>query len=159
MECQSAGMDLMTVEFKATHVGSKFTCTRLRFTLPMTGLLFFWRRMGMDVEYFLLFGQSTLPHENSFTFFSCSVMEGPCSYFYFLLSDSELSHSLMAACTFLFIFTFLLTFIAALVGINTVLCSYGIKQPRVHPQVRLYCSAWYCPVLPSFLLSYCCFLL
>ena len=41
MECQSVGMDLMSVKFKATHVESKFTGTRLCFTLPMTGLLFF----------------------------------------------------------------------------------------------------------------------
>ena len=141
MECQSADMDLMTVKFKATHVESKFTGTRLCLMLPITGLLFFLTRDGNGCRVFSAIGRSTLPHENSFTFFSCSVMEGPCSYFYSLLSDSDCFTAVWLRVPFLIIFTFLLIFIAALVGINTVLCSYGIKQPSVHPQVCLYCSA------------------
>ena len=153
MECQSAGMDLMSVKFKATHVESKFTGTRLCLTLPMTGLLFSLTRDGNGCRVFSAIGRSTLPHENSFTFFSCSVMEGPCSYFYFLLSDSKLSHSLMAACTFFIYFYFL-------VDIHSRTCRYKYctlqlwnKQPRVHPQVCLYCLSTVCKVLP---LIFCC---
>ena len=67
-------------------------------------------RDGNGCRVFSAIGRSTLPHENSFTFFSCSVMEGPCSYFCFLLSDSELFHSLMAARTFFIYFYLFVVF-------------------------------------------------
>ena len=112
---------------------------------------------GNGCRVFSAIGRSTLPHENSFTFFSCSVMEGPCSYFYSLLSDSDCFTAVWLRIPFLIIFTFLLIFIAALVGINTVLCSYGKNNQEFTPKfVSTVCllSAKFCPWLSAVSVCY-----
>src|SRR6202789_1559895 len=63
-------------QVQATQDGSKLTGRWLRITFTMVRSFVSLTRDGNRCRVFSAIGQSTLPHENSFTFFSYSVMDG-----------------------------------------------------------------------------------
>jgi hypothetical protein len=122
------GMDLMLVKSGAMQDGRKLTGIRLHITSAMVRSFVLLTRDGNGCQVFCAIGWRTLPHKNSFIFFSYSVMKKPFLFshlFFVTFFRLKTVHSLMAACTFPL---FLLIFIATLLGINTVLCSYGINN-------------------------------
>jgi len=70
------GYDSHVCQVQATQDGSKLTGRWLRITFTMVRSFVSLTRDGNRCRVFSAIGQSTLPHENSFTFFSYSVMDG-----------------------------------------------------------------------------------
>src|ERR1700679_2358597 len=100
-------------QVQATQDGSKLTGRWLRITFTMVRSFVSLTRDGNRCRVFSAIGQSTLPHENSFTFFSYSVMDGTffsCSKIYFTLSDSGLFTASRLRLPFLPFSLFLLIF-------------------------------------------------
>jgi hypothetical protein len=91
-------------------------------------------RDGNGCRVFSAIGRSTLPHKNSFTFFSCSVMEGPCFYFisYFLTQNCFIAVWLRIF--FLSFFLFLLSFHSRTFRYKYCTCSYGINNQEFTPK-------------------------